>query len=77
MNPVPPVEVIHVFTHFRSLGGVESILRRHLEHDKEQELSTRIVALFEPAGEVMDRVEGAGLTWRSTLREAREAFRRA
>lgn len=71
MKPVP---VTHYFTFFQSLGGVQSLLRRHLENDARWGLDSNIAAFFDSPMSDTERVHGLGLSWRSTVRSARAAF---
>jgi glycosyltransferase involved in cell wall biosynthesis len=73
MNPIP---ITHYFTFFDSLGGVQSLLRRHIEKDAAFGLDSNIEAFFDPASSEAGRVQGLGLSWRSTVRSARRAFAR-
>ncbi len=65
------IRLTHIFSHFRTLGGVESVLRHHLHRDGPQGIDSSILALFEPGGPVAERVTGLGLTWRHTIASAR------
>ena len=73
-----PLRVTHTFTRFQTLGGVESLLQRHLQVDANQGLLSSIRAFFEPLGNVSEGVRGLGCTkWSvpqgARLRMAREA----
>src|SRR5262245_35515812 len=41
-----PLDVTHLFTHYQSLGGVESLLRRHAERDGLSGLNSEVFAFF-------------------------------
>jgi glycosyltransferase involved in cell wall biosynthesis len=71
------IGLTHFFTHFRKLGGVESILRNHLVQDQRWGLPSRILAFFEPQGELSPNVSGLGLSWRDCVVSARWKMRRA
>src|SRR5262245_5515543 len=71
-----PIQITHYFTFFRSLGGVQSLLRRHFEKDAAWGLDSNIAAFFDPRASVEPRVRGLGLSWRSTVWSARRAFAR-
>lgn len=66
----------HYFTHYQSLGGVQSILRAHLKHDPERDLETSLLAFFDPSGPNPDdsRIGGLGLTGRHSIHQARRRF---
>lgn len=64
----------HVFTFYNTLGGVESVLRRHHNNDAQFDLDSQIIALFESSSS-QPRVLGLGLTWRDTIYSARRKFR--
>ena len=65
----------HCFTALRSLGGVESYLRRHQTNDAKAGFDSRIVALFEPLGTTTEAVHPIGLNWRDTIDSGRRKFR--
>jgi glycosyltransferase involved in cell wall biosynthesis len=71
-----PIRLTHLFAFFRTLGGVESILRRHLARDSDWGIQSRIVALFDPTEMAQDRVAGLGLTWGDCIASTRRKFRR-
>lgn len=82
-RPRPPTQtgpmatplVVHCWTHLRSLGGVQSMLRRHLQRDPPGGLPTRALILFEegpfPEVPVDSVVSGLGLDWRHSGRALR------
>jgi hypothetical protein len=63
--------VTHVFTHFRKLGGVESILRRLAESDARLAPGNRVLSLFESAPFSLPNVAGLGLRGLSSPKTAR------
>lgn len=65
----------HVFTHFRSLGGVQSLLKRHHAGDAGFGLDSSFTAFFDPVADREERVAGLGLTWRQSIAEARRRWR--
>src|SRR5262245_44369683 len=73
MKPIPTT---HYFTFFNSLGGVQSLLHRHLEADARWGLDSNIVAFFDSPQSDRERVRGLGLSWRSTVLSSRAAFRK-
>jgi len=73
MKPIP---VTHYFTFFQSLGGVQSLLRRHLERDSQWGLDSNVAAFFDPLTSTNPRLRGLGLSWRSTVWSSRRAFSR-
>lgn len=71
------IRLTHFFTHFNKLGGVESVLKNHLANDLQWGIASRVLAFFEPAATIEQRVTGLGLTWRDTVASTRRKFRRA
>lgn len=71
----PPVALTHYFTHYRSMGGVQSILRRHLESDARWGLQSNVTAFFDPRDAQPAGVHGLGFTGFTCLAEARQRFR--
>jgi glycosyltransferase involved in cell wall biosynthesis len=63
--------VTHVFTHYRKLGGVESILRRLAETDARLAPGNRVLSLFESAPFSLPNVAGLGLRGLSSPKTAR------
>ena len=61
----------HVFTHFRSLGGVESVLRRLAARDVSPSPENRTLSLFERGTFTPTTVSGLGLTGLSSPAGAR------
>ncbi len=74
MPALKSIPLTHVFTHFQQLGGVEALLRRHLEHDALANLPSRVVALFDPPKAPEDRVLGGGWTWKTSPASGRVRF---
>ncbi|MBI4660979.1 MAG: glycosyltransferase [Verrucomicrobia bacterium] len=68
------ISVTHFFTHFQSLGGVQSLLRRHLEMDSRWGLETDVTAFFDTDPRSEPRVSGLGFGWHSTVRSSRRSF---
>ena len=68
------IPVTHYVSHFAPLGGVQTLLRRHLESDAKQGLDTDVVAVFDPHPASHPRVSGLGLNWKSTVASARKKF---
>jgi glycosyltransferase involved in cell wall biosynthesis len=73
---VAVIAVTHFFTWLRSLGGVQSMLRRHLEQDVKRGCPSQALTFFETDDPPVPRTGGLGLTWRSTIAAARRRFRR-
>ncbi|MDH7501319.1 MAG: glycosyltransferase [Verrucomicrobiota bacterium] len=69
------IRVLHGFTFFRSLGGVESMLRLHHQVDAAHGLDSTFCAYFEPRDTGVERVFGLGLNAFSTIQTARRKFR--
>lgn len=65
----------HYFTHFKSLGGVQSILKTHLELDKKSNLNSTLLAFFDPRKTIAENHQGLGLKSWDTIRGARRRFR--
>ncbi|HOK78517.1 MAG TPA: glycosyltransferase [Verrucomicrobiota bacterium] len=70
------IRVLHGFTFFRSLGGVESMLRLHHRVDAAHGLDSTFCAYFEPRDIGIERVVGLGLNAFSTIHTARRKFSR-
>ncbi len=71
---VTRVRLLHGFTHFHDLGGVQSMLRKHRAEDAAHGIDSEFLAYFEPWGAGSERVAGLGLNGRSTVRSARGRF---
>ncbi len=67
----------HEFTHFRDLGGVQSLLRLHHAVDARHGVESTFCAFFEPEDCGEERVRGLGLTGFSSIRTARRRFQAA
>lgn len=74
MSAPQTIPLAHVFTHFRQLGGVEALLRRHLEQDVAANLQSQVVALFETPKPSEPRVLGGGWTWKTSPASGRVRF---
>jgi glycosyltransferase involved in cell wall biosynthesis len=74
---VNEIGLVHGFTFFRSLGGVQSMLQRHWQGDAAWGVDSQFVAYFDPAEPGQERVRGLGLSWRHTIAQARRRFARA
>lgn len=72
------LRLLHYFTHYQSLGGVQSIIDTHLQLDPAKGLSSSMLAFFDPAGVFPSHpaVEGLGLSGKNTICGARRKFRR-
>lgn len=73
-----PLRIRHYFTHYQSLGGVQSIIDTHLRLDPAKGLSSSMLAFFDPAGvsPANPAVEGLGLSGKNTICGARKKFQR-
>lgn len=71
------IRITHCFTQFRSLGGVEAILRGHWENEAKYGLDSNLIIFFEPPDQTIERVEFLGFTADTTIRKARNAFANA
>lgn len=75
--PAPKtIQVTHVFTHFQQLGGVEALLRRHLEKDADANIRSRVIALFDTPKPSEERVLGGGWTWKTSPTSGRVQFQK-
>lgn len=76
---MPPVSLVHACTHLRPLGGVQTLIRRHLLRDGDHGLSSSATIWFErgPFGaEASGRpVSGLGLRWFHSGRTLRRRLR--
>ncbi len=72
---VSGLRLLHGFTHFHGLGGVQSMLRLHHARDAAHGLESAFCAYFEPPGSGEERVRGLGLSGRSSIATARRRFR--
>lgn len=76
---MPPVSLVHACTHLRPLGGVQTLIRRHLQRDGDHGLSSSATIWFErgPFGpEASGRpVSGLGLRWFHSGRTLRRRLR--
>lgn len=64
----------HFFTFHSSLGGVESVLQRHPERDRERGVHSRILAFFESRNDLPPAVHGLGWTGWTGIRRARASL---
>lgn len=71
------VKLVHVFTAFRSLGGVETVLQRHYELDADLGLDSEFIILAEPQDDPVPRVHFLGFDRHTSIRMARQCFRQA
>lgn len=73
------VSVVHCCTHARPLGGVQSILRRHLHRDPEVGISPSALIVFErgPFSEAAHdgQITGLGLRWYDSGRSLRRSLK--
>ncbi|MCX8109101.1 MAG: glycosyltransferase family 4 protein [Verrucomicrobiae bacterium] len=69
------VRILHGFTFFSSLGGVESMLQRHHKVDELWGIDSTFCAYFEPRTTEIPRVKGLGLSGLSCIHTARKRFR--
>ncbi len=66
------MKVAHLFSSFRGLGGVESVLKHHHSHDAQWGIVSDFIIYFEAEIEPLERVHFLGFNSRTTIREARQ-----
>ncbi len=66
------MKVAHLFSSFRGLGGVESVLKYHHSHDAQWGIVSNFIIYFEAEIEPLERVHFLGFNSRTTIREARQ-----
>lgn len=66
-----PITLTHFFTFYSKLGGVETLLKRHLANDARWDIDPNVLAFFEPDPKDNPKVTGVGLTWRDCVISAR------
>ncbi|MFO1458905.1 MAG: glycosyltransferase [Verrucomicrobiota bacterium] len=76
---MPPVSLVHACTHLRPLGGVQTLIRRHLRRDGDHGISSAATIWFErgPFGPEASGcpVSGLGLRWFHSGRTLRRRLR--
>ena len=67
----------HYFTHFSSLGGVQSILGAHLKYDELAGLNPSLLAFFDPTHSDLTNTKVSGLNWtgKTSIHTARLSFK--
>jgi glycosyltransferase involved in cell wall biosynthesis len=73
MEPVP---LVHFFSAFQSLGGVQSVLRHQLQEDSSRALESELIVYSEPSQNRFERVHFVGPTALDCLFTARLRVRR-
>ena len=68
--------VTHLLTFFESLGGVQSVLQHHRDHDRSWGLDSRFVNVFEAASREPARMIALKQTGLGSIRSTRRAFQR-
>ena len=70
------IRLRHYFTHYGSLGGVQSIIRSHLNLDPKKNLGSSLLAFFDEQNKESEGspIDGLGLTGRHSIRHARRIF---
>ena len=71
---MPPLRVLTVTNYFAGLGGVESIVRGHHEHDAAQGIDSRFIAYWEPPPPGWPRATALDLREDLTIGAARRRF---
>ncbi|HYE31707.1 MAG TPA: glycosyltransferase family 4 protein [Methylomirabilota bacterium] len=66
------IKLTHLFTYYQSLGGVQSILRRHYRHDEQFGIDSRFCIFFEAAQD--SRITGLSLTGANSIHGLRRRF---
>ena len=71
----------HLFTHYGSLGGVQSIIKAHLEQEEAKQIPSSLVAFFDKPNslplESCERVQGLGWSGSTTVAQARRSLAQA
>jgi hypothetical protein len=67
----------HYFTHFSSLGGVQSIIGTHLKYDEIAGLNPTLLAFFDPIQNQSKKVNGLNWTGRTNIKTARSSFKKS
>lgn len=76
LNPAGSMNIRHYFTHFSSLGGVQSILTTHLNHDVKAGLRSSLLAFFDQEEpDTPYSVQGLNWNGRTNILKARKAFK--
>lgn len=74
------MELLHCWTHLRSLGGVQTVLRRHLQRDPLAGIKSSAVIFFEREPKIelppSTRITSLGLRWYHSGRILRRRFAR-
>ncbi|MHB8522751.1 MAG: glycosyltransferase [Limisphaerales bacterium] len=68
MNGSP---ITHFACYFNSLGGMQSVLKRHFAHDQSHGLASQAVIFFDPASRANRTIQTLGLTGFHSIREVR------
>lgn len=66
------LKITHLTTHVKPLGGVESIVRRHMREDEANGFESQCISCFETAEPAFPLIHGLGLTWRHNIVIARQ-----
>ncbi len=70
--PMSVIQLAHLTPVFRSMGGVESVLRHHHPMDASQGIESRFIVYFDDATEPVERVSSLALQHGTTPRQARQ-----
>ena len=68
----------HYFTHYSTLGGVQSIIGTHLKYDEIAGMDPTLLAFFDPVENQEKHQKVSGLCWngRTNINAARNDFKR-
>lgn len=71
---MPSLKIAHVFTAYRTLGGVEAVLQHHYSHDQRFEIASECVAFHESPVQCESRLHFLGFDGRTRIHTARRRF---
>ena len=66
----------HYFTHYSSLGGVQSIIGTHLKYDETAGLNPTLLAFFDPTQNQKYKISGLNWSGRTNIKSARSSFKK-
>jgi hypothetical protein len=72
-----PIQVVHFFSNYRSLGGVQQVLRQHYARDLEHGVQSRFVIYNEAEEQAEERMVYLGINGRMTIRAIQARLERS